>query len=124
MVRIANSKLTTVSGSFDVEGVVTNSAAGVTAASATAVAADEIIDLVHSVDPAYCVGNAAFMTNDSTLEAVRKLKDGDGNYLWQMGNYQVSVPQNLLGYLVVVNQDMDSIATAKKEILFGDMSYF
>lgn len=41
-----------------------------------------------------------------------------------MGNYQVSVPQNLLGYLVVVNQDMDSIATAKKEILFGDMSYF
>ena len=88
MARIANNKLTKGSGSSDVEGIVTNSAAGVTAASATAIAADEIIDLVHSVDPAYCVGNAAFMTNDSTLEAVRKLKDGDGNYLWQMGNYQ------------------------------------
>ena len=108
----------------DVEGIVTNSAAGVTAASATAVTADEIIDLVHSVDPAYRVGNAAFMMNDSTLAAVRKLKDGDGNYLWQMGNYQAGVPQNLLGYNVVVNQDMDSIATAKKTILFGDMSYF
>ena len=124
MARIANSKLTTGSGSSDVEGIVTNTAAGVTAASATAVTADEIIDLVHSVDPAYRVGNAAFMMNDSTLAAVRKLKDGDGNYLWQMGNYQAGVPQNLLGYNVVVNQDMDSIATAKKTILFGDMSYF
>ena len=124
MARIVNSKLTTGSGSSDVEGIVTNSAADVTAASATAVTADEIIDLVHSVDSAYRVGKAAFMTNDSTLAAVRKLKDGNGNYLWQMGNYQAGVPQNLLGYNVVVNQDMDSIATAKKTILFGDMSYF
>ena len=87
MARIANSKLTTVSGSSDVEGIVTNSAAGVTAASATAVTADEIIDLIHSVDPAYRVRNVTFMMNDSTLAAVRKLKDGDGNYLWQMSNY-------------------------------------
>jgi len=124
MARIANSKLTTGSGSSDVEGIVTNSAAGVTAASANAVTADEIIDLVHSVDPAYRVGNSAFMMNDSTLAAIRKLKDGDGNYLWQMGNYQAGVPQNLLGYNVVINQDMDSIATAKKSILFGDMSQY
>ena len=87
MARIANSKLTTGSGSSDVEGIVTNSAASVTAASATAVTADEIIDLIHSVDSAYCVGNVTFMMNDSTLAAVRKLKDGDGNYLWQMSNY-------------------------------------
>ena len=87
MARIANSKLTTGSGSSDVEGIVTNSAAGVTAATATAVTADEIIDLVHSVDLAYRVGNAAFMTNASNLATVRKLKDGDGNYLWQMSNY-------------------------------------
>ena len=123
MTRIANSKLTTGYGSSDVEGIVTNSVAGVTAASATAVTADEIIDLVHSVDPACCVRNAAFMMNDNTLASVRKPKDGDGNYLWQMGNYQAGVPQNLLGYNVVVNQDMGSIATAKKTILFGDMSF-
>ena len=61
----------------------TNSVAGVTA--------DKIIDLIHSVDPAYRVGNAAFIINDSTLEAVRKLKDCDVNYLWQMGNYQAGV---------------------------------
>jgi HK97 family phage major capsid protein len=123
--RNANLKLTTGSGSSDVEGIVTNSAAGKTAASATAIAADEIIDLIHSVDPAYRQSpSAAIMMNDSTLAAIRKLKDGDGNYLWQMGNYQVGVPQTILGYPVVVNQAMDSIATAKKTILFGDMKKF
>ena len=41
-----------------------------------------------------------------------------------MGNYQAGVPQTILGYPVVVNQAMDSIATAKKTILFGDMKKF
>ena len=123
--KIANEKLTTGSGSSDVEGIVTNSAAGVTAASATAVTADEIIDLIHSVDPAYRSStSSAIMMNDSTLAAVRKLKDGNGNYLWQMGNYQAGVPQNILGYPVVVNQAMASIATGNKTMLFGDMSKF
>ena len=123
--KIANEKLTTGTGSSDVEGIVTNSAAGVTAASATAVTADEIIDLIHSVDPAYRSStSSAIMMNDSTLAAVRKLKDGNGNYLWQMGNYQAGVPQNILGYPVVVNQAMASIATGNKTMLFGDMSKF
>ena len=123
--RIANSKLTTGSGSSDVEGIVTNSAAGKTAAAVAAVTADEIIDLLHSVDPAYRSSpSTAIMMNDSTLAAVRKLKDGSGNYLWQMGNYQAGVPQNILGYNVVVNQAMDSLAAAKKVMLFGDMSKF
>lgn len=123
--RIANSKLTTGSGSSDVEGIVTNSAEGKEAAATGAVTADEIIDLIHSVDPAYRQSpNAAIMMNDSTLAAVRKLKDGNGNFLWAMGNYQAGVPQTLLGYNVVVNQDMDSLAAAKKVMLFGDMSKF
>ena len=123
--RIANSKLTTGSGSSDVEGIVTNSGLGKTAAATAAITADEIIDLIHSVDPAYrASASTAIMMNDSTLAAVRKLKDGNGNYLWQMGNYQAGVPQNLLGYNVVVNQAMDSLATAKKVMLFGDMSKY
>jgi HK97 family phage major capsid protein len=123
--RIANSKLTTGSGSSDVEGIVTNSAAGKTAAAVAAVTADEIIDLLHSVDPAYRSSpSTAIMMNDSTLAAVRKLKDGQGNYLWAMGNFQAGVPQNILGYNVVVNQAMDSLAAAKKVMLFGDMSKF
>ena len=123
--RIANSKLTTGSGSSDVEGIVTNSAAGKTAAGTAAITADEIIDFIHSVDPAYRSSpRAAIMMNDSTLAAVRKLKDGNGNYLWQMGNYQAGIPQSILGYNVVVNQAMDSLAAAKKVMLFGDMSKF
>lgn len=123
--RIANSKLTTGSGSSDVEGIVTNSTLGKTAAAVAAVTADEIIDLIHSVDPAYRSSpSTAIMMNDSTLSAVRKLKDGQGNYLWQMGNYQAAVPQNILGYNVVVNQAMASQATGNKIMLFGDMSKF
>ena len=123
--RIANSKLTTGSGSSDVEGIVTNSALGKTAAGAAAITADEIIDLLHAVDPAYRASpKTSFMMNDSTLAAVRKLKDGNGNYLWQMGNYQAGVPQAILGYPVAVNQAMDSLAAAKKVMLFGDMSKF
>lgn len=125
--RIANSKLTVGSGSSDVEGIVTNSAAGKVAAATGAVTADEIIDLIHSVDPAYrSAPNTAIMMDDSTLAAVRKLKDGNGNYLWQMGNYQAGIPQNLLGYNVVVNQDMAGIGdgASSKIMLFGDMSKF
>jgi len=113
--RIANSKLTTGSGSSDVEGIVTNSSLGKTAAAVGAVTADEIIDLIHSVDPAYRSSpSTAIMMNDSTLAAIRKLKDGQGNYLWQMGNYQAGVPQNILGYNVVVNQAMDSSGTRQQ----------
>ena len=123
--RIANSKLTTGSGSSDVEGIVTNSAAGKTAASATAITSDEIIDLIHSVDPAYRQStSSAIMMNDSTLAAVRKLKDGDGNYLWSLGSYTQGVPQTVLGYPVVVNQAMASMTTGNKTMLFGDMSKF
>jgi len=125
--RIANAKLTTGSGSSDVEGIVTNSGAGKVAAATNAITADEIIDLIHSVDPAYRTSpNTAIMMADATLSAVRKLKDGDGNYLWQMGNYQAGVPQNLLGYNVVVNQAMANLGSgvSSKVMLFGDMSKF
>lgn len=125
--RIANSKLTTGSGSSDVEGIVTNSAAGKVAAATNAVTADEIIDLIHSVDPAYrSAPSTAIMMDDTTLAAIRKLKDGNGNYLWQMGNYQAGVPQTILGYNVAVNQDMAGIGdgASSKVMLFGDMKKF
>ena len=125
--RIANSKLTTGSGSSDVEGIVTNSAEGKVAAATNAITADEIIDLIHSVDPAYRSSpNTAIMMADATLAAVRKLKDGDGNYLWQMGNYQAGIPQSLLGYNIAVNQAMANVGSGvnSKVMLFGDMSKF
>jgi HK97 family phage major capsid protein len=123
--RIANLQLTTGTGSSAPNGIVTASGLGLTAAATAAITADEIIDLEHSVDPAYRTNpGCAFMMNDSTLKAVRKLKDGDGNYLWQMGNVQAGVPASLLGRRIVVNQQMDSLAAAKKVMLFGDMQKY
>lgn len=125
LARIANAQLTTGTGSSAPNGIVTASSLGKTAASATAITADEIIDLLHSVDPAYRQSpKARFMFNDSTLAAIRKLKDGQGNYLWQMGDVTAGQPGTLLGYRYSINPSMDSIATAKKVILFGDFGKY
>lgn len=123
--RIANSQLTTGTGSSAPNGIVTASTLGKTAVATAAITADEIIDLVHSVDPAYRTApKVRFMFNDSTLAAIRKLKDGDGNYLWNMGNIQQGVPGSILGYQYAVNQAMDSLAAAKKVMLFGDFGKY
>lgn len=123
--RTANAQLTTGSGSSAPHGIVTASTAGKTAASATAITYDEIMDLEHSVDPAYRTSpRCGFMMNDSTLLAIRKLKDGDGNYLWQMGNVQSGIPNMINGRPYFINQAMASIATGQRTILFGDMNKY
>lgn len=123
--RRANLELTVGDGTGDPNGIVTASALGKTAAGTAAITSDEIIDLLHSVDPAYRMGpRVRFMFNDSTLAAVRKLKDGDGNYLWQMGNIQAGVPGSLLGYNYSINQAMASLATGQKVMVFGDFSKY
>lgn len=125
MARIANAQLTTGTGSSAPNGIVTASTAGKTAAGTAAITWDEVLDLEHSVDPAYRVGpSVGYMFNDATLLATRKLKDGDGNYLWQMGNVQAGVPNSFNGRPYWINQDMDSLAAAKKVMLFGDFSKY
>lgn len=123
--RIANSLLTVGSGTSAPHGVVTASTLGKTAAAAAAIASDEIIDLLHSVDPAYRQSpKVRFMFNDNTLAAIRKLKDGDGNYLWQMGDVTKGSPDTLLGYRYEINQAMANIATGAKPMLFGDFGKY
>lgn len=123
--RIANSELTTADGSGDPNGVVTASTLGKTAVATGAVTYDEIIDLVHSVDPAYRQSpKVRFMFNDLTLAALRKLKDGDGRYIWTMGDIQTGVPGNILGYKYSINQAMANLATGNKTMLFGDFGKY
>ncbi len=125
MGRRANTELTTGDGTGDPQGVVVGSTLGRTAAAAAAVTGDEIIDLLHSVDPAYRQSpKAAFMFNDLTLGVIRKLKDGQGNYLWQMGDVRTAQPGTLLGYRYYVNQAMANVATAQRSIIFGDFSKY
>jgi HK97 family phage major capsid protein len=125
MGRTANSVLTTGTGSSQPNGIVTASAAGKTAASATALTADELIDLFHSVDPAYRMSpKCRWMFNDSSLATIRKLKDGQGNYLWQMGDVRSGEPDTFLGKPYSVNQAMASIAASAKPVIFGDFSRY
>ena len=123
--RIGNEHLTTGTGSSQPNGIVTASTLGVTAASATAITLDELIDLQHSVDPAYRMNpNVRFMFNDSTLKALRKIKDSDGLYIWQTPNARTDEPATLLGNSYSVNQDMAAIATGNKTVLYGDFSRY
>lgn len=123
--RLANQVLTTGTGSSQPNGIVTASGLGHTAAGTAAITSDEIIDLLHSVDPAYRASpRCRFMFNDTTLAAIRKLKDGDGNYLWQMGDVRSGEPSQLLDQPYSVNQAMDSLAAAKKVMIFGDLSRY
>jgi HK97 family phage major capsid protein len=125
--RRANLELTVGDGTGDPNGIVTASAAGKVASATAAITADEIIDLLHSVDPAYRMGpRVRFMFNDGTLSAIRKLKDGDNNYLWQMGNIQAGVPGTLLGYNYSINQAMAGLGSgvSSRVMVFGDFSKY
>lgn len=79
---------------------------------------DKLIDLVHSLKPGYRAG-AAFLMNDMTVAAVRKLKDGDDNYIWQP-SITAGEPSQLLGYRVVTDDNMPDIGSNEFPIAFAD----
>ena len=95
---------------------------GVTAASATAITADELIDLFHSLKTPYRK-NAVWVMNDATIKAVRKLKDNNGQYLWQAA-LVAGNPSTLLGLPVYTSAFMPTIAAGAKTIAFGDFKYY
>ena len=97
-------------------------AAGVTAASATALTSDELLDLIYSLKSPYRK-RAVFLMHDSTIKAIRKLKDGNSQYLWQPGMKE-GEPDRLLGYRLVTSTHMPVIAADAKPILFGDLSSY
>jgi HK97 family phage major capsid protein len=79
---------------------------------------DKLIDLVYSVNAGYRA-NGAFVMSRATQSAVRKLKDAQGNYLWQPAA-QIGQPSQLMGFPVVEAEDMPDIATDAFAIAFGD----
>ncbi len=95
---------------------------GVTAASATAITADEIINLVYSLKRPYRK-NAKFIMNDQTISLLRKLKDGNQAYLWQP-SVQAGEPDRLFGYEVLTSPYVPVVEAGKPVIAFGDFSYY
>ncbi|HHY92981.1 MAG TPA: phage major capsid protein [Firmicutes bacterium] len=92
----------------------------VTAASATAITADEVIDLYDALPPAYR-GNAAWLMHPATMNVLRKLKDTQGQYLLVSG-LVAGAPATILGRPVVLTSNMPTIAAGAKTILFGDLA--
>ena len=95
------------------------------AASPTAIGADDLYNLRHSVDPAYQGDpSVAWTMHDQILLAIKKLKDGAGRYLWQ-SSLAGGRPDTIDGIPLFINQSMNStIASGKQTIAFGAWSKF
>jgi HK97 family phage major capsid protein len=115
--------LATGTGSGQPEGLFTNATAGKTGTTGqtTSVIYDDLVDLIHSVDPAYrAQDNCRFVLADSSLKVIRKLKDSQGRPLWEP-SLQVGAPDTILGYGYVVDQGVPTMAANAKSIGFGDI---
>jgi len=95
---------------------------GVTAASATALTADEIMDLFYALKSPYRK-KAVFLMNDMTVKALRKLKDASGQYLWQP-SLTAGTPDTLLNRPVYTTGYVPTIAAGARTVAFGDFSYY
>ena len=125
--RGMNTALTTGTGSSQPNGIATAAGAGKTAAANNAITFDEVLDLTHSVDPAYRgAPGCRYMFHDTTLLALRKLKDGQGNYLWQMGDVRGGQPATINGYPYSINQAMAQLTSGvnSRVMLFGDFKKY
>jgi HK97 family phage major capsid protein len=124
--RITNTHFTTGTGTAQPNGIVTAATVGFTAPNAdtqvTTWKYASIVELEHSVDPAYR-RNASFMMADSSLKKTKQLVDTTGRPLWA-SSIATGAPDTLLGYPIIVNQDMATMGVSAKSVLFGDLSKY
>jgi HK97 family phage major capsid protein len=121
--NIVNQKLAVGTGTVEPNGIVTASALGKTGGTAVggAFTADDLIDLVHSVDSQYASNRAGFQMRRSTLAALRSLKDGEGRFIYDPTQGTQAL---VLGYPVFENPHVAAIGTSAKSVVFGSMPYY
>lgn len=108
-------------GVLEPEGIITNAEIAETLnGHATNLSADALITLLYAL-PAQYRNSGAWGLNGTTLATIRKLKDGQGNYLWQP-SYQAGQPETILGRPVVEMIDMPDVASGTFPIIYGDWS--
>lgn len=143
--RITNTGFTVGTGTTQPDGVVPQASSGKvgTTGQTLTIIYDDVVDLIHSVDPAYRSGACKFMAPDAMVKVLRKLKDTTNRPLWAPndlfgitqgvnnggnGGYSdqaTAVPfDTLMGYPLYVNNDMASPAANAKTLLFGDFSKY
>lgn len=126
--RGQNAHFTNGNGTTQPQGVTVGATLGTTgvAGQTTSVIYDDLINLQHSIDPAYRAG-AVFMMHDSTIKVLRKLKDSVGHPLWEDAEASLSgmgMSGTLLSAPVVVNQDMPVMGAGASSILYGNFSNY
>lgn len=127
--RVQNTYFTTGTGTAQPKGAVTAAASGKvgTTGQTATVIFDDLIDLIHSIDPAYrAAPGVRFMMNDASLKVIRKLKDSQNRPIFLPGYDGLAgpMPDTLLGYQITINQDVATMAANAKSILFGDFSRY
>ena len=93
-----------------------------TTASATDITLDEVLDLFYSLRTPYR-SKASFITNDSTMKAIRQIKDASGQYLWQP-SIKEGTPDMIIGRPIHTSGFVPEIGAGTKALLFGDYSYY
>lgn len=124
--RITNTHFTTGTGTGQPKGVVTEAGSGKVGATGqtTSIVGDDLIDLAHSVNVAYRqAGQCYYMMADSSLKAVKKLKDTTNRYLW-IPSLAVGEPDTINGWPYVVNEDVAAMAANAKSVLFGNFNKY
>lgn len=104
-------------GADEPTGILHNTDGAETALAVETLTYDDVISLYFSVDKEYRK-NGIWLMNDKTALALRKLKDNDGNYLWNQAN------DTILGKQVIISEYMPDVETGTKPIAFGDFSYY
>ena len=123
--RGLNAAYTTGVGTTTMQGVVTGATnSAISSVGATAITRNNLVDLEHSVDPAYRL-NGRFMFNDTTLKYLKKIafNSNDARPLWQPG-MAAGVPDTIDGYPYAINQQMADVGASAKSVLFGDFKNY
>jgi HK97 family phage major capsid protein len=118
--------LVTGTGSSQPTGIMTSTTLGATGATSVAGAftVDNLIDLFYSVIGPYRNSpQAAWLLRDASVGALRKLKDGDGTYLWHPASGP-GMPDTFLGKPIYTDPNVAAIATTARSVAFGDMSAY
>lgn len=130
LARVQNTYFTTGTGTNQPRGIVTGATLGKTGTTGQTgtVIYDDLVDLEHSVDPAYRNRpGTGWMMHDSSIKVIRKIKDSEGRPIFVPG-YETGVPggapATLLNRPITVNQDIATMAANAKSILFGNLANY
>lgn len=124
--RAQNTDFTLGTGVDQPQGIAVASVQGRAGAAGqtTSVIWDDLIFLEHAVNIAYRRGpGVGYMCHDQTLRDIRRLKDGEGRYLWQPG-VTGGAPNTINGYPYTVNNDVATMAASARSIFFGKLNKY